>query len=257
MPDSLTLRTALQRRVDRLSKPRPTVATTAVATGCDEIDQALGGGLSRGKLHEVIADTSENAASAAGFAAMCSRLVGGPVAWLRAKGSERSLYPHGLREIGIDPRQLLLISAPDQAALLKAADDAVRCAALGAVVIELWREPQRIDLTVSRRLVLNAETSGVTTLLLRIAVAPMPNAAQTRWAVSAAPSMPLAAHAPGHPALDLELLRQRGGLGGMRWRVEWNRDEASFRAPLSGVVDAVPARRSLADDADERRYSAG
>lgn len=256
VPDSLATRSALQRRIDRLSQPRQSSKLTSVPTGHEDIDKALGGGFLRGKLHEIVAYEANDAASAAGFAAICSLLIGGPVAWLRAKSGERLLHPHGLQEIGIDPRQLLLISTPDSSALLRAAGDALRCTALGAVVIELWREPHRIDLTASRRLVLGAETSGVTALLLRIAVVPMPNAAQTRWAVGAAPSSPMAANAPGRPTINLEILRQRGGPSGQRWRVEWNRDAASFETPLSGAVAAIPARPSLADDAGARRYNA-
>lgn len=254
MSDSLMSRAVLQQRINCLSQSRQ-LSTNLVPTGHDEIDRALGGGLMRGKLHEIVAEPKEEAASAAGFTAMCARLLGKPVAWLYVAAGERALHPHGLRQIGMDPAQFLLVSAPDSSALLRAADDAMRCPALGAVVIELWRDPLRIDLTASRRLVLSAESSGVTALLLRIAVSPMPNAAQTRWEVGSAPSVPLAANAPGHPTLDLRLLRQRGGPSGMRWRVEWNRHEAVFQTPLSGAVDAVPVRRSLADDAGTRRFS--
>lgn len=257
MSDSLASRAALQRRIDRLFKPRQAVASRTVATGHAEIDRALSGGIQRGRLHEIIGKQPENAASASGFTAICARLIGGPIAWLRVKAGKHLLHPHGLHEIGLDPRQMLLVSTPDSAALLRAADDAMRCSALGAVVIELWREPQRIDLTASRRLVLSAEASGVTVLLLRIAAEPTPNAAQTRWTVTAAPSSPLAANAPGFPALDLNLLRQRGGPAGLHWRAEWNRDAAIFQPPLSGAVDAVPARRPLADDAGARRYGTG
>jgi protein ImuA len=255
--DSLASRAVLQRRIDRLSKPRQASVSHKVATGHAGIDRALGGGLLRGKLHEIIGEGPENAASASGFTAICARLIGGPIAWLRVKADRHLLYPHGLQEIGLDPPRMVLVSTPHSAALLRAADDAMRCSALGAVVIELWREPQRIDLTASRRLVLSAEASGVTALLLRIGTVPLPTAAQTRWAVCPAPSSPMAANAPGFPALDLNLLRQRGGPAGLSWRVEWNRDAASLQTPLSGAVDAVPAHRPLADDAGARRYGTG
>ena len=255
MTDSSAYPVLLQQRIAHLEQPLP-VAHGYVSTGHAEIDNALGGGLLRGRLHEIIAGTVDEAASAAGFTAICARLIDRPCAWLCAEAHGRSLYPHGLRELGIDPRQFLLISAPDPVALLRAANDALRCPALGTVVIELRREPQRIDLTTSRRLVLRAETSGVTALLLRVAIAETPNAAQTRWIVSAAPSSPMAANAPGHPALNLELLRQRGGPSGLRWHVEWDRDAAGFRTPLLGPVAAVPDRRSLAEEAGARRYAA-
>jgi protein ImuA len=116
-------------------------------------------------------------------------------------------------------------------------------------VIELWGEPRPLDLTASRRLAMAAESSGVTTLLLRIAAAPAPSAAQTRWRVAAAPSLPLAANAPGHPAFDLELMRQRGGPEGLRWQVEWNRETrilADAAAPLLGAVVPLAEHRPVA-----------
>lgn len=248
--DSLAHLTVLRRRVDRFSHPRQPNLTGYAATGHKDIDHILGGGFSRSKLHEIIAISTDHAVNAAGFAAMCAQRFDGMLAWLRLETGDRALHPHGLHEIGVNPGRCLLVSAPDSSALLRAADEALRCTALTTVVIELWREPQRIDLTVSRRLQLAAERSGVTALLLRVAVDPVPTAAQTRWAVSAAPSQLLATGAPGWSTLDLELLRQRGGPAGMRWRVEWNRDETCFKPPFSGDLATLPGSRSL----DHRRH---
>ncbi|MDP3254902.1 MAG: hypothetical protein Q8M82_02805, partial [Bosea sp. (in: a-proteobacteria)] len=112
---------------------------------------------------------------------------------------------------------------------LRAGAEAARCPALGAVLIEPWGEPRRLDLTASRRLALAAEGSGATTLVLRAAVAPQPSAASTRWQVASLPSRALEANAPGAPAFSLRLLRHRGGLGECEWRVEWSRDRQSFQ----------------------------
>src|SRR3546814_15680394 len=97
------------------------------------------------------------------------------------------------------------------------------------------RRPPRSTRTDTRfpypTLFLSAEKSSVTILLLRRDAEPMPSAADTRWQVRAAPSQALEANAPGHAALGIELLRRRAGPAGMRWRVEWNRDECIFREP--------------------------
>src|SRR3546814_8574977 len=83
--------------------------------------------------------------------------------------------------------------------------------------------------------------------MLRIDAAPTPSAAHTRWQVAAAPSQPLEANAPGIPALDLTLLRQRGGAGGQHWCVEWDRDARGFaEAPLPGVMVPLAEHGSAA-----------
>jgi protein ImuA len=134
--------------------------------------------------------------------------------------------------------------------VLRAAEEAARCAPLGAVLIEPWGEPRALDLTATRRLALAAETSGVPLIMLRLAAAPAPSAATTRWEVRAALSSPLAANAPGHPAFAVTLARRKAGAGGQSWTVEWDRDRCEFRSlaavvsigeTLSGGMVYVPA----------------
>jgi protein ImuA len=100
-------------------------------------------------------------------------------------------------------------------------------------------------LTASRRLVLAAEQSGVTLFLLRLDAEPVPSAADTRWAISAAPSQALEAKAPGAPMFEIELLRRRAGPSGMRWRLEWNRDRLIFREPTLPGAMPLPSSRWL------------
>lgn len=219
--------------------------------GVPAIDRALGGGLAAGHLHELFAGDGTDEASALGAAAMlalCLTRAAAPapaILWLREAAAQRKagLHGPGLTDLGLDPARLVLGLLPDTAALLRAGVDALRCAGLGAVVLELGGNPALLDLTASRRLALAAEASGVTPLLVRTRGArPAPSAARTRWRVTAAPSAALAADAPGHPALTLALLRQRGGVAGLDWTVEWNRDAGCFtpaacpgaRLPLSG-----------------------
>ncbi len=234
--------------------------------GMGVIDSALGGGLVRGGLHEVFAGEAQGEASALGFATMLALCVTRDAAappmilWLREDAAQRRtpLHGPGLADLGLDPARLILGVLPDVRALLRASVDALRCAALGAVILELGGNPPLLDLTVSRRLALAAETSGVTPLLLRVRGArPMPSAAQTRWQVAAAPSTALEADAPGQPALALSLLRQRGRPAGFDWNVEWDRDAGCFRPaafpgarlPLSGG-GSVPSPAAAGDAGD-------
>lgn len=234
---------SLKTRIAGIERARAVEAAVLAHTGHAGIDAALGGGLARGRVHEVFAAQAEDAGCAAGFVAgLALRLglrLGGTLVWLREAQAEKQggrLHAPGLVEIGLDPARVIIGVLPDPQAVLRAAADVVRCPEVGVAVIELWREPRLLDLTASRRLALAAETSGVTVIALRIAASPSPSAAQTRWQVSAAPSLPMEANAPGYPAWRIELLRQRGRPSGSRWRVEWNREQACL-ADADGDID--------------------
>jgi protein ImuA len=200
-------------------------------------------------LHEIYADSGHDGPSASGFAAMlAARACDGEdtVFWLRHEQAERAtgrLQAAGLTELGIDPARMLFVMAPDAPALLRAAVDVVRCGELGAVVVEAWGTVPMLDLTASRRLMLAAEQSGVTVLLLRVGATPVASAAETRWSVAAAPSTPALANAPGRPALAITLLRRRGGPAGFSAQVEWDRDRRCFAIPTRDAATHAPLHR--------------
>lgn len=253
MSDSSLSLVLLKRRLERLEPRREATSAGLFATGHGAVDAALGGGLSRGRLHELFAE-GVDAGSGTGMAALfCLRagLVPGkparPLLWLRTEGAQNASGPvhaTGLAELGLDPTALLLALLPDEAALLRAAAEATRCTELGALLVECWGPMRGLDLTASRRLMLAAEASGVTVILLRIAAPAQgdraPSAADTRWRAGPAPSRLLEAEAPGAPMFDLELLRRRAGPSAGPWRVEWNRDRLSFQEP-GGIDQGNPA----------------
>lgn len=212
----------------------------------DEVDRALGGGLARRALHEVHAASDADHVAAAGFSAALAlgAAVGRPIAWIRQEyaafeGGE--LHADGLAALGLDPSTLILARLRDPVSVLRAGIEAVRCAALGAVIVEPWGEPKILDLTMQRRFSLAAEASGVTVFLLRPGAQPRPGNAETRWLVRSSPAGALAMNAPGHPTFDLTLLRHRRGPAGGPWRLEWNRDERCFeRQALRRDPPALP-----------------
>ncbi|WP_182466787.1 ImuA family protein [Sphingomonas gilva] len=233
----------LRRKLARIEQGRPSARTRHSRFDHADLDRVLGGGLARGRLHEVYAADGGDAGSAAGFAAMLGCELGGAIVWLRTASAEQRggrLHAPGLCEIGLDPARLILGVLPDAQAVLRAGLDVVRCPDVGAAVIELWGAQPRLDLTASRRLAVAAEASGVTVLVLRIAAEAVPSAAHTRWGVRAAASAPLEAGAPGHAALEVELLRQRGGPEGARWLLEWDRDQRRFRDEDQHAGRAAP-----------------
>ena len=194
--------------------------------------------IGRAALHELYAATEADAAPMTG--AILALAFGAslqPVLWVRQDFLSRERgtpYPPGLRELGFDPARIIFVQGRDAQAVLQAGLEGARCAALAAVVIELWGDVRALDLTASRRLALAAKVSGMPVLMGRVAAQPCASAAQTRWHVRAAPSRALAANAPGNPAVSLDLLLHRGGLSQGIWHLEWNRDTRSFEDRAAG-----------------------
>lgn len=243
-------------RIDALLKAREVMGHVAVRrwqSGVTTLDDVLSGGLSYGRMHEVFAAEPADCAAMAGFgvAVATGMAKGRPLLWLRSHRAARLggvLQASGWSDLGGLPGQALCGILPDGAALLKTAVDALRCAEFGAIIVENYGALRELDLTASRRLALAAETSGVPLLLLRVDATPSPSAAQTRWQIAAAPSRALLGNAPGLPAFDLELLRQKSGPSGLCWRLEWDREQHCFReAAHLGAMVPVSIRRPVAD----------
>ncbi|MBO6640211.1 MAG: hypothetical protein JJ920_10405 [Roseitalea sp.] len=245
----------LQRRIEALAPAgqRPADMQDLITLGDEQVDATLGAALVRGALHELYAAGSAHAAALTGFCAGLARCITSgtrKTVWIRQTFSETEaghLFMPGLAALGFDPATIIHVQTRRSEDGLRAALEAVRCASLGAVVIELWGNPKSLDLTATRRLTLAAEASGVTPLLLRVAAEPGPSVARTRWQVAAAPSSALAANAPGKPAFDITLLRNRAGASGQRWHLEWDHERKHFRqaAALSGGVAAIPDQRPV------------
>ena len=167
-----------QERDGCAGDPRPPQAAAGpVALGVAEVDGALGGGLARGRLHEVVGEGAD-AAPAAGFAALLALRAAGrrTLVWVRQEGLSAEtgrLYGPGLAELGIDPARLVVVSARDAAAGLRSGLEAVRCAALGAVPIELWGEPElRAHPPSPHRPVLDIGSGRASTSVMGTAISP-------------------------------------------------------------------------------------
>ena len=255
MPQARDPLSALRAALAGLEPGAGPRAADPVPLGAGSLDAALKGGLKAAALHEVLPERGfRDAVATGGFGLGLALRAAGrerPVVWVRQDfvGVELG-RPNGagLAAFGADPDRLVLVRAADQAGGLRAAREALRCPALGAVLLELWGRSPALDLTATRRLALAAEGSGVAIVLVRLGAEPAPSAATTRWAVASAASRPVEANAPGRPAFAVTLLRHRAGIPGRTWHVEWDCDRVSFvdPAPLPRPVVPVPARREAA-----------
>jgi protein ImuA len=122
------------------------------------------------------------------------------------------IHPPGLSQ------NLIHVEARDARDALWAMEEGVRCAALSAVIGEIWGDPKALDFTATRRLAVASERSGVPCWLVRLGGHANLSGARMRWRIASAPSLvnPLDARATGSPIWDAELFRARGSPPG-RW----------------------------------------
>jgi len=205
-----------------------------VLMGFSWVDQILKGGLRKGALHEIYAARPGDEAAATGFAAgLAAKLMGRrPLLWIRQNFSaleNGELSATGFLELGLDPDRIYLLRVHDANDALRAASDALSCAGMGAVVIELRGEAKVLDLVASRKLTLGAAQKGVSAILLRFNAKPEASTAETRWRISARASDENDNNW-GQPGFRAELVRnRRGSLGA--WDMEWSCDDGLFGEP--------------------------
>lgn len=191
-------------------------------------------GLAGGVLHEVWADHFSHGGAAAGFlfgAAQRFFTAARPaILWLTLRDENREaglFYAPGLSVFGFDPERLIIGRMQTITDILWAAEEALGCAAVAAVIVETGRVHKALDFTATRRLGLRAGSSGAPIFLLRFGTGREASAAAWRWRVGPAPS---AAHgfdarAPGALRLKVDLEKGQGAHGmtraGAQWVLRW------------------------------------
>ncbi|MDF3152692.1 hypothetical protein P3C58_11935 [Mesorhizobium sp. XAP10] len=210
--------------------------------GVGRLDAALSGGLPKAALSEIHGLETRDAGAVAGFALSLTSLIlkqtpGLPVLWIGTSEIFREAgfpYARGLHaSFGIEPEQLLFSEAPRLVDALWVAEEAARMTALAAVILEIRGNPQRLDLTATRRLHARAQAAGRPVFLLRQAAGPEPTAAPVRLIVASAPAVPRdtiagpLAGSIGRPAFTLTIGKSRTALPG-QFTLEWNPDERAF-----------------------------
>lgn len=236
----------------RASLARPGLEETSsrIPLGHRDADLCLKGGLQRGALHEVFTATGHESAATGFTAGLAARVASGKhLLWIRQDFSALEfgeLSATGFLEFGLDPGCMLLLCVANVADGLRAANDALSCAALGAVVVEIPGNPKILGPMATRRLALACAQKTVTAFLLRFGAKPEASTVDTRWLVRAATS-PAQEESWGHPVFEADLVRNRNGRTG-QWVMEWNCDDGLFQSPAaySGAVVSAPSDRPLA-----------
>ncbi|PZV38651.1 ImuA family protein [Mesorhizobium kowhaii] len=215
---------------------------TFLPTGVERLDTALSGGLPKAALSEIHGTETRDAGAVAGFALSLASLIlkqtqGLPVLWIGTSEIFREAgfpYARGLHaSFGIEPEQLLFSEAPRLVDALWIAEEAAKMTALAAVILEIRGNPQRLDLTATRRLHARAQSAGRPVFLLRQAAGPEPTAAPVRLIVASAPAVPRhtiagpLAGSIGRPAFTITIGKSRTALPG-QFTLEWNPDERAF-----------------------------
>jgi len=192
------------------------------AIGVAELDAALGGGLQRGALHEVLVgegdDASADGSGALELLAPALARTLRPARLLAWIDLARSPYPPTLAQAGIDLARLLLVRPRDAREQAWAIDLALRSGACDVVVARIGRVAD----VALRRLQLAAESSGALALLVRpLACAASPSPAATRLEATPLPSAD-----PRRRRLHLAIRRCRGRGAAVAdpLELEWSRD---------------------------------
>lgn len=171
-----------------------------------------------GAVHEFLCEQNNDKACSSGFiAGLLSYIMkgkGGAI-WISAS---RTLFPPALKSFGLDPEHFIFVDLKKEKDVMWAMEESLKCGAVTAVVGEI----RDIDFTMSRRLQLAVEQSGVTGFILRDACRKIhTTACVSRWKITSLPGdskdgLP----GVGFPKWRVELLRMRNGKTGV-WDIGW------------------------------------
>ncbi|WP_421855921.1 ImuA family protein [Oricola sp.] len=229
--------------------PTDAAADAVLATGVEDFDRVIGGGVAVAALAEIHVREARDAGLAAGFAANLLSLGGAPaflardpVLWIGGPGvfAEAGL-PHGrgLAALGFTPERLLMVEARRLADALWIAEEAACTRGLAATVVDLRGHGAALGLRETQRLNRRARAAARPVLLLRQSAGPEPTAAPLRLVLEPSPSAPsiVLAGTPharavpggiGPPGVRVTIDKNKAGPAGRTFPMHWNADERHF-----------------------------
>ncbi len=211
--------------------------------GIMQMDTALEGGLPLDGMTEIRSLLMGDAGAASGFAlSLASHLKAkrpseAPVLWIGDVVSAQEAgipYSAGLRQFGLNLRDILYASPRKLDDALWLAETGVASGALSAIILEIRGNPRHFGLTESRRLGLRAKAAGRPLFLLRHAGEEEASSALFRFLVEPAPAADR--HLPdgsmlggsiGHPVFRLTLEKSRSPAP-LSLLLEWNPHDRQF-----------------------------
>ena len=129
-------------------------------SGLAALDDALGGGFVRGAIHELIA--AGNNAAVRSVALLIATRAADQQRWIFYLDTTGDFYPPGAVQLGVPLERLVVIQTSRPGDALWVCEQSLRCKSVAAVVLPL----RSLDVRVSRRLQLAAETGGNLGLLV-------------------------------------------------------------------------------------------
>lgn len=194
-----------------------------------------------GAVHECISATFAATAATSGFiAGILGSLMknGGSCVWIT---SERIVFPAGLKSFGIEPDRVLFIHLKKEKDICWAMEAALQVEGLAGVVSEL----PDLDFTISRRLQLAVEKSGVTGFVVRQQPRKLhPTACISRWQITSQASYhPDEMPGVGFPCWNVELQKIRGGKPGS-WQLVWMNGRFQ-ELPAASVIPSQAILRKI------------
>lgn len=246
---------SLKARIARLERSDPLADWGVAPFGDLRVDACLpGGGLARGRWHEIQGDglEGETPAAVTGFAAALAHANGraGAILWALQRDD---LHAPGLQEFGLDPGRVIFVRCANDAEVLSVCEEALRTRGIAAAV----GEAGSLTLVAGKRMQLACERGGATAFTIRRNLYggskkarshPEATAAMTRWRVTPVRSE---THEPGlgPPRWHVALERVRGGRTG-EWILEMQNAASAYKAGAFRVA------AELADHANETRAGA-
>lgn len=269
----------IENRTPQLSEP---IKVSRASLGIHAIDKALdpvaAKGILTNALHEIRVTNGLDAASGAGFAFCLGLMMTKesadphnvkqselpPVFWISDHFTRQeygSYYGPGLCAFSIAPQNLIRISPSSlEESIWAAGEITATHGAARFCLMEIRGHPKALDLTVTRRLMLRAQSSGTTILILRQSSEEEASSAATRWHVMPASSRkspsgasPLMHQFIGPPSFSVSLEKCRGGNPIFNpFIMEWNSNDQCFALSKADTNHGIHPQSGLGGSGSNR-----